>query len=276
MNHPLNYMVKNDPVKNCMIKNEPVIFFALISILFFLTGCAQGPSSTDEDRMLRAAQNMQTNGHVPTAITMYQQLHEKSSDKLSIALKLAQAHIDNNELEEAKKVYETALAYDHENKAKKGLARCYVLGGKLQTAMSLYQEILNHTPHDPEVHNAFGVTCAFMGKHKEAETAFRRALEKDANNPEFISNLALALSAMGKTDEALTLIQPIASQQNLCPKLKNNIATVYALSGKTEKARQLFIQTVGEQGTASNLNMLQKIPPQQPHFEQPAVERRNP
>lgn len=274
MNYSLN-MINNDLMKNCMMKNYPMNFFVFTLISCFLSGCIQAPSSTDEERMLRAAQNMQKNGHVPTAITMYQQLQEKSSDKLLITLKLAQAHIDNHELDEAKKVYETALTYDHDNKAKKGLARCYVLGGKLQTAISLYQNILSNTSHDPEVHNGLGVAYAFMGKHKEAETAFRHALEQDTKNPEFISNLALALSATGRTDEALTLIEPIASQPNLCPKLKNNIATVYALSGKTEKARQLFIQTVGEHGATSNLNMLHKIPPQHPYFEQPALEKRN-
>ena len=175
-------------------------------------------------------------------------------------------------LQAAKKTYEAAIALDQNPQAKKGLARCYVLAGNPQTAITLYEEIVHIHP-DAQIYTGLGVCYSLLGDHSMAQTFFRNALKEDPTNPESINNLALSLGSSGHTKEAILLLKPLASPVYAPEKFKNNLATLYELDGQTHRARNLFLQTVGPTGADMNLKALQQVSVHPHHFNRPAVER---
>jgi tetratricopeptide (TPR) repeat protein len=72
-----------------------------------------------------------------------------------------------------------------------------------QTEISLWQDVLEKTPHNPRAHNNLGVALQAEGAHDAAISLFQRALELDPDYADAHSNLGHALALQGELDRAI-------------------------------------------------------------------------
>ena len=86
--------------------------------------------------------------------------------------------------------------------ARYALARKYHANGKLDRAITLYQETLRSDPTNAPAQNDLGVALQVRGKRVEAEAAYRRAIALDPFSFTTHLNLALLLRGMNRATEA--------------------------------------------------------------------------
>lgn len=226
--------------------------FFLISMVV-LAGCTSSEKDQgQEENLLRTAERMEATGNMGGAAHVYRKLLDGSSgDKLPLYLKLGASLIAAGDMEEARKVFEEALRVDKGDQAKGQLGRCYLMAGKADMAITIFQDILKTKTDNVQAYNCLGVAYDLKKDHKTAQDFYKKALELDSDNVEIKANLALSLAFSCNYAEALQLMVPIGSQLGATAKQRHNLATVYALAGQEDKATELFGRDL-EQGRTKN------------------------
>lgn len=234
-----------------------------ISILFlstFVVGCGHQELENDSTSLLKAADRMQEKGNIQSAIPIYQKALEKpGAAKLSIYLKLGHAYIAGGDLEAARKTFEQALEVDENNQAKTQLARCYLLAGKPDAAIIIFQEIIDKNQSDSKSFNGLGVAYDLKHNHKQAQEYYKKALQIRPDDAEVISNLGLSFAFSGDFSESLKRLQPLGEQVGASPKQRHNLAVVYVLSKQDQKAHDLFSKDLDHTIVEENIKNLKKV-----------------
>jgi tetratricopeptide (TPR) repeat protein len=75
--------------------------------------------------------------------------------------------------------------------------------GRLQEAIQLYIRLLQHLPHNAELHNNIGVALRSLGRFDAAIAHYRQSLALEPDVAAHHSNLGNALRAVGRWEEAL-------------------------------------------------------------------------
>ena len=112
--------------------------------------------------------------------------------------------------------------------------------GRFDEAESLYRQILETAPKNPDVLNLLGLIAQAKGIHNEAVELFYRAITEAPAHAPFYFNLALSLDLWGKPHEALDNYHK-ALQIN--PNIKeawNNIGTIYRKLGRIAEAETAY------------------------------------
>lgn len=226
--------------------------FFMISMIV-LAGCTSSEKDQgQEENLLRTAERMEATGNMGGAAHVYRKLLDGTSgDKLPLYLKLGASLIAAGDMDEARKVFEEALRVDTGDQAKGQLGRCYLMAGKADMAITIFQDILKTKTDNVQAYNCLGVAYDLKKDHKTAQDFYKKALELDSDNVEIKANLALSLAFSCNYAEALQLMVPIGSQLGATAKQRHNLATVYALAGQEDKATELFGRDF-EQGRTQN------------------------
>ena len=243
---------------------RPLIFIIFSCIA--LQGCLRkSPEQGEQDSLVRAGDRVQATGDYSSAINVYKSALEKNPpDKLPIYLKLGEAYMNAGRLDEAKKLFEEALAVDENDEAKKQLGRLYIATGQPDEALSIFEGVILVHKNDLKSLNGIGVAHDIKGEHPIAQDYYRRALAINVNNIEVKSNLGLSLAFEGKYAEALKLLQPIGEELSATSKQRHNLALVYALSGNKAKAQEIFAKDLDAGQINENIHALQLV--QKPQF----------
>jgi len=249
----------------CKMAKHLLMLFVTLSLL---SGCYKGSLEEDQENgVLRAAERMRASGNAVGAISIYRRALERATpdnDKLPIYINLGDALIENGQLSEARKVFEQALDVDRDDQAKKRLARCYLLAGKPDPVITIYNEIINENDRDADAYSALGVAYDIKGDHKHAQESYRTALGIAPNDTNIQSNLGLSLAFSGNFEEAFQWLAPLGERIGATTKQRHNLAIAYALSGQWNKARTLFAKDLDHQAVEENLHILRGVQLTQP------------
>lgn len=227
------------------------------------------PNSDDreQDGLIRAGDRVQAAGDPSSAISVYKSALEKEknpSNRVHLALKLGEAYMNAEQLDEAKKVFVETLPYDENNEVKRQLGRLYLSAGQPDNAISIFRGILAKQKDDVKALNGLGVAYDLKKQHSQAQEYYHKALSINDDNNEVKSNLGLSLAFEGKYDEALKILQPIGESISATPKQRHNLAIVYGLAGEQSKAQALYSKDMDHGKVQENLHALQTVAKPQP------------
>lgn len=94
--------------------------------------------------------------------------------------------------------------------------------GRLETAESIYREVLERDPSNAVALNLLGVLAFDVGNLEIAEELFLEAIEVDLSNAQYYCNLGLVFNRSGRIDEAIKLyMQALSLQPELVEGLTN-------------------------------------------------------
>jgi len=147
----------------------PLLLMLLCS--FLQSSCNHQPSDQGEqDGLIRAGDRVHAAGDSTSAINVYKSALEKNpTNKLPLYLKLGEAYVNAERLEEAKKVYEEALPIDENDEVKKQLGRLYIATGQPDAAISIFEGIILVHKDDIKALNGLGVAHDLKGDHQLAQ-----------------------------------------------------------------------------------------------------------
>jgi Flp pilus assembly protein TadD len=237
-----------------------LIFILLCS---FLQVSCNHTSDVDneQDSLVRAGDRVHATGDSASAINVYKSaLAKNPTNKLPIYLKLGEAYMNVERLEEAKKTYEEALPYDEHDEVKKHLGRLYLSTGKPDQAIAIFEGIILVHKDDIKALNGLGVAYDLKGKHVIAQDYYRKALAINGENEDVKSNLGLSLAFSGHFKESLELLEPIGGAVNATSKQRHNLALAYGLSGNQAKSQELYAKDLESSVINENLHAINMVP----------------
>ena len=110
--------------------------------------------------------------------------------------------------------------------------------GQLDQAETLYRQVLETVPEQPDVLNLLGLIAQAKGAQDEACSLFMQAIRAKPNEASFYYNLAFSFKLNGKPKEALENFRKVTE---LDPKIKetyNEIALLLQQNGNMDEARK--------------------------------------
>lgn len=237
-----------------------LIFLVLCS--FLQTACNRlSTQESEQDSLIRAGDRVQAAGDSSSAINVYKSALEKNpAYKLPLYLKLGEAYMNAERLEDAKRTYEEALPIDENDEVKKQLGRLYLSTGQPDSAIPIFDGIILVHKDDIRALNGLGVAYDIKGDHQKAQSYYRKALHINEENNDVKSNLGLSLAFEGRYKESLKLLQPIGEALGATSKQRHNLALVYSLSGNHSKAQETFAKDMEASDINENLHTIRMAP----------------
>ncbi len=237
-----------------------LIFMLLCS--FIQVSCSRlSTQEGEQDSLVRAADRVQAAGDSSSAINVYKSALEKNpAHKLPLYLKLGEAYVNAERLEDAKRVYEEALPIDESDEVKKQLGRLYLSTGEPDMAIPIFEGIIMVYKDDIRALNGIGVAYDIKGDHRTAQSYYQKALQVNEENNDVKSNMGLSLAFEGKYEDSLKLLQPIGEALGATSKQRHNLALVYSLSGNHSKAQEIFAKDMKASDINQNLHAIRTAP----------------
>jgi tetratricopeptide (TPR) repeat protein len=116
------------------------------------------------------------------------------------------------------------------------LALQHHAAGRLSEAESIYQQILQTNPNQPEALHLLGLVAHQGGKNEIAVDLINKAIAIKPDIADAHCNLGLALQALGKMDEAVACYDKVLAIRPDYAEAHSNLGLVFQKSGKIEKA----------------------------------------
>lgn len=239
---------------------RPLIFISLSG--FLLSSCNQmTPERTEQDSLVRAGDRVNAAGDPSSAISVYKSALEKNPPhKLPLYLKLGEAYMNAERLDEAKRVFEEALPLDEHDEVKKQLGRLYLSTGQPDSAIAMFEGIILVHKDDIKAFNGLGIAHDLKGDHQLAQDYYRKGLAINEECTDIKSNLGLSLAFSGRYEESLKLLQPIGEAISASSKQRHNLALAYALSGNHSRAQEIYAKDLNPGEVDENLHALRMAP----------------
>jgi Flp pilus assembly protein TadD len=165
---------------------------------------------------------------------------EPPAQDVQALLDAAQAALDRGEYDQAVANFQAALAQSKSLEAYFGLGNALTNLGRLDEAITAYQEALQINPnHVPTLSN-LGVAYYQQGRLGEAQNTFRKVLSLNPNDAETHYLLAAALIQAGDLAAAeQELTRALALKPDL-PEARFGMGVLRRLQGRTEEAIREF------------------------------------
>ena len=237
-----------------------LIFMVLCS--FIQVSCNRlSTQDNEQDSLIRAGDRVQAAGDSSSAINVYKSALEKNpTHKLPLYLKLGEAYMNAERLDDAKKVYEEALPIDENDEVKKQLGRLYLSTNQADTAISIFEGIILVHKDDVRALSGLGVAYDLKCDHQTAQSYYQKALQVNEENNDVKSNMGLSLAFEGRYEESLKLLQPIGEALGATSKQRHNLALVYSLAGNHQKAQEIFAKDMTTSDIHENLHAIGMAP----------------
>lgn len=117
-----------------------------------------------------------------------------------------------------------------------GLAQQHHQAGRLAEAESLYRQLLQALPHQPDLLHLLGVLLLQSGKADEAVGLIQAASQLAPERPDFCNNLGLALQSRGRLSEAIVQFELALHRQGDYFEACNNLGNALRLAGRHQDA----------------------------------------
>jgi Flp pilus assembly protein TadD len=225
-----------------------IVFLPIVGILA-LSGCQTTKSgadakaaeaelaSTQSDRLLKLAADIEARGENATAIALYQRATAMPDAKPAAFVKAAEAYMRAGYPAEAVKAYRAALSKaPNDGPAMLGLGSAMIETGDVEAgirALAQAVPIVNTS----RAYNRLGVAQTFAGQVDEAQATFGQALKLEPGDLDIQTNMALAAALAGNSAAAVPLIQQIAAAPHAQLHHKRNVVVVYGLLGQADQIK---------------------------------------
>jgi tetratricopeptide (TPR) repeat protein len=178
-----------------------------------------------------------------------------------IRVDLGNLYLKQNRVEEARKLYEEALAINpgyvliHIN-----LARAYVAQMEYHKAVAILQEGLRRNPIYFQLYNNLGVVQNMLGDYRAAVDTLERATHIESENATVYFNLGIAYDRLDRLDEAIANFRRSAALQAGDPVTHFNLGLALYRKGDRQPALQAFLVAMRlnpkHAGTVFNAGMI--------------------
>jgi Flp pilus assembly protein TadD len=225
----------------------------------------KGPDVDGIDKTLLAnAHAAENEGNYPRAVTFYQQIVDRTPDKLEYRMLLANALRKGDSCNDALPVYESIVRKDKGNaEAMEGKGLCLMSLGAAKEAGQVFTEVLAIDPSRWRTLNAVGILFAGRGKVDEAIAYFERAASIDSMQLAVNNNLGLVYMLDKRYDQAIETFRNVQrrlpSRSPDKARIDMNLALAYALSGDMDQAQKLASPHVSDAGLYNNMGFFAKL-----------------
>jgi tetratricopeptide (TPR) repeat protein len=127
------------------------------------------------------------------------------------------------------------------------LARQQHEAGHLPEAESLYKQILEADPNQPDAIHMLGVLAFQTGRADVALRLIQRALSVAPESPQAFANLGRVLSSLGRRDEAITAYRKSLQLDGGGAEVHNNLANLLLREGLVDDAITHYRQAIASQ-----------------------------
>jgi len=195
-----------------VMRGGQVLLLLLLSSLCY--GCASLEQLSDmdggtredhlsrTDSLLKIASDVEAQGDPSTAIKLYRDAVKSSGNAASANIRLGEACLHGNEIQEAIAAYRAALATEPaNNEALLGLGAALVQNGALEEGLA---DLAKAAPQvgTGTAYNRLGVAQMMVGQFANAEKAFKVARRATPGDLDIATNLALAAALGGDEHRA--------------------------------------------------------------------------
>lgn len=155
---------------------------------------------------------------------------------------------------------EQALAADGDAiEARQSLAEVRLLQGRLQTALDLYDRLLEAEEESPKLWNERGVVLHRLGRLEDAIESYRESVAIDYAYGLGWSNLGVARAQLGEDDAAERALRK-AAEDSAVPEVLWNLGLFLNLHGQMEEAVEVYAAAVkADKMAAESWNRLGSI-----------------
>ncbi|MCV3242353.1 tetratricopeptide repeat protein [Mesorhizobium sp. ZC-5] len=222
-----------------------ILFLPAVAVLA-LSGCQTAKSkadakaaetqaaSTQSDRLMKLAADIEARGESETAIALYQKATAMPDAKPTAFVKAGEAYMRAGYSTEAVQAYRAALSKaPNDGSAMLGLGSAMIETGDVEAgirALSQAAPIVNTS----RAYNRLGVAQTFAGQVDQAQVTFGQALRLEPGDLDIQTNMALAAALGGNAAAAIPLVQKVEAAPGAQLHHKRNVVVVYGLLGQAD------------------------------------------
>lgn len=196
-----------------------------------------GEGTTQSDRLITLAGDIEARGEEETAIVLYRQAISLPGAKPASFVKAGEALMRAGYVDEAVAAYHSALsAAPNDGHAMLGLGAAMVDSGDIPAgirALTKAAPIVNTS----KAYNQLAVAQILAGEIVAAQSTLAQALVLDPGDLDIQTNMALAASLEGSGSTAAPLIERVLSAPNAQLHHKRNAVVAFGLLGLTERVK---------------------------------------
>ncbi|NOT85514.1 MAG: tetratricopeptide repeat protein [Methylococcaceae bacterium] len=170
---------------------------------------------------------------------------------------LAAAHIVQNQLDQALKVYQQGLIALPQNiNLMQNITKLYQQMGKPDAAIAMYTELLKINPENKlNLNNFAALTAETTTDPKRLSEAFELVKAfKDSKEPTFLDTFGWLSLLNGQVDDALSSLEKVVKLQPEFPEFNYHLGMAYAAKGRNEEAKQALQKALSKNVQASWVN----------------------
>ena len=199
------------------------------------TGSAAG--STQSDRLVGLASDIEKRGETSTAIALYERAMALPEAKAGTFVKAGDAYMRAGYTTQAIQAYRQALGKSpNDGPALLGLGSAMIDDGDIDAgirALAQAAPVVNTS----SAYNRLGVAQTFAGQSALAQSTFTQALQLSPGDIDIETNMALNAALNADSATALPIVQKIEASPNAQLHHKRNVVMVYGLLGMDDHIR---------------------------------------
>jgi len=194
--------------------------------------------------LVRLATEVEARGDRASALQFYERATALSDDAAT-RVKLGDAYMRAGRINDAISAYQDAVAKAPEDgKVLLGLGSALVKAGKLaegHAALAKAAPIVGTAT----AYDRLGVARILLGQPGEALAAFEEAYGLDKGDPDIAANLALASALDGQHDRAIGLMRQVMASSGAKSHHRRNLVLVLGIAGKASEAEAAASKDLG-------------------------------
>ena len=138
---------------------------------------------------------------------------------------------------DAETLWRTTLSAEpHSWMARNNLGTELLDQGRLNEALSYFEQALQENPNKAEIYNNIGNTLLQLGRVDESFSPLQKALELDPNRPDVRSNLGNALLRTGRLEESIIQLRAALNIKPGYVFALNHLGAALLLAGRADEA----------------------------------------
>ncbi len=201
----------------------------------------EGPKvSGVEQTLLASAKAAEAQGNFALARQYYQQLLDRSPDRVDYAYGLAESLRRSGELSGAMELYTQMLSRNpNDINAHEGQGMIYLSRVDMEAAARSFGEVMKHDPGRWRTLNAIGVLFSAKKMYAESMQYFNAALARAPNQPTVLNNMGLVAALDQDSFTAINKLEKAAAAavtDDQRRRIAMNTALVHAATGDVKKA----------------------------------------
>ena len=124
------------------------------------------------------------------------------------------------------------------------LAIIHKENGETQKAINCYERAIEIDPNYADAHNNLGVIFKQLGQNQKAKSNLEKAIKINSNYKEAHNNLGAVLTQLGETQKAINCYEKAIEIDPNCADAHNNLGAVFQELGKYPKAINCFEKAI--------------------------------